>query len=108
MSSKLLLAALALALAGCPSKGKKSSTGGDDCADGASVCKDPHTALVCNGGKQTVVACKGHHGCRTVGDAAECDQSLAAAGDACIETADTSHACTVDHEKALVCEGGKF
>jgi hypothetical protein len=105
--SSLALVMLTFSLEGCPSKGKTSSVG-DDCVDGASTCKDPHTALVCHGGKQSAVSCKGHHGCRTVGDAAECDQSLAASGDACIETADTSHACTVDHAEVLVCEGGKF
>jgi hypothetical protein len=106
----LIVAALATALAGCPSKEGNSSGGSSAtrCVEGALSCKDPHTALVCHEGKPQPVPCKGHHGCRTVGDGAECDATLAVAGDACLETADTTYACTVDHDEALVCKHGKF
>src|SRR5690606_9117407 len=52
------------------------------------------------------VRCQGPLGCAKLGEHANCDDSVAVEGDACIS--DEEYACTPDKKRALVCSGGKF
>jgi hypothetical protein len=52
--------------------------------------------------------CKGVAGCSTRGDVAECDDTIAAAGDACPRDPPVDYACTPDRAQALVCDAGRF
>jgi len=97
----LALGAAALLAAGC---GKKP---GGSCKGAESTCVDKKTALACRGGTFTEVTCGGPLGCAKYQDHANCDTSVAAAGEACLGD-DDEYACSPDQKHAFVCKGGKF
>lgn len=93
------------------------------------VCVASGSALVCEGagasagdrgqdagadarpgaaGAWVAVPCHGARGCTRRGEADECDDTTAAAGDACPRNPPLDYACTADHAQALVCEGGRY
>lgn len=88
-------------IAGC----KKRS--GGSCKGTESTCFDKKTALACRGGTFAEVACAGPDACVTYQDHANCDTSVASAGDSCMGE-DDEYACSPDKKHALVCKGGKF
>lgn len=100
-----VVAALAVALvaaAGCR-KGPGSS-----CKPGESTCADKKTALACRGGKFVEVACGGPLGCNKFQNHANCDDSVAVEGDACMGEDDEEYACSPDKKRALYCKDGRF
>jgi len=77
------------------------------------VCGAPDRALLCEpapGGAIAWVAvpCKGAQGCSHKGDADECDDTIAAEGDACPQNPPLDYACTPDKARALVCKEGRY
>lgn len=84
--------------------GKKA---GGSCKGTESTCSDKKTALACRGGAFVEVACSGPLGCSKYEDHANCDTSVAVAGDACLGE-DDEYACSPDRGRAVKCEGGKF
>ncbi len=97
--------AFALSLALLPACGR--SVGGS-CKPGESLCKDKSTALSCQSGKLAEVGCMGPLGCTRFQDHANCDDSVATEGDACMGESDEEYACSADKKRALLCRGGKF
>ncbi len=95
------LVAAALLTAAC---GKKA---GGSCKGTESTCVDKKTALACRAGTWVEVACAGPTGCGKYQDHANCDTSVAEAGDPCMGE-DDEYACSSDKKRALVCKGGKF
>lgn len=88
---------------------------GDPCRDEedyACAASDQKSALVCRGGKFVQSAhCKGPKGCRVTGDKAsgfkvECDDTIAAVGDACEK--DDHFTCTADERTIVRCRNKKF
>ena len=71
------------------------------------MCLDKHTALACRGDKLTAVACAGPMACVKFQDHANCDTSVATAGQPCMGEED-EYACSPDKKHALVCKGGSF
>lgn len=94
--------ALALAVA-CG--GKKE---GGRCKGAESTCQDKQTALVCRGGVFARVGCGGALGCTKFEERANCDDSIALEGDACVGATDDEYACSPDSKRALLCKGGRF
>lgn len=84
--------------------GKKA---GGSCKGTESTCLDKKTALACRGGTFAEVACAGPMGCSKYEDHANCDTSVASAGDPCLGE-DDEYACSPDGKRAVVCKGGKF
>lgn len=84
--------------------GKKA---GSSCTGTESTCLDKKTALACRGGKLAEVACAGPTGCSKYQDHANCDTSVAAAGQPCMGE-DDEYACSPDGKHSVVCKGGKF
>lgn len=81
---------------------------GDACStdeEGSAVCSDAKTMLACHGGKYVGVACRGARGCLEAGGNAECDESVAEAGEACVS--DGKKACSADGKQLLVCSSGQ-
>lgn len=75
--------------------------------EGAAVCLEKNKAkLVCRGGSFREEPCRGPKGCSTVGGRAQCDTSLAAAGDPCQEVG--QRACNMAGTKLLSCKDGKM
>ena len=81
------------------------------------VCGAPDRALLCEtggpgapGGAPAWVAvpCKGAQGCSHKGDTDECDDTVAAEGDACPHNPPLDYACTPDKARALVCKEGHY
>ena len=77
------------------------------------VCGAPDRALLCEparGGTTAWVAvpCKGAQGCSHKGDTDECDDTVAAEGDACPQDPPLDYACTADKARALVCKDGRY
>ena len=101
-TSVTLTLTLGLALAGC----KKHE--GSSCKAGESTCIDKVQALSCKGAKMATVKCDGPLGCTTYEGRANCDDSVANAGDACMNDGEEQVACTPDKTRALVCKGGVF
>lgn len=85
--------------------GKKE---GGSCKGSENTCLDKKNAVVCRGEKLTRVACNGPLGCSKFEDHANCDDSIASAGDACMGLGDEEYACSPDRKRALVCKGGVF
>ena len=98
--NKALVLFLVLSLFGCKKKE------GDACTANASMCSDKQTALVCRGEKLAKVGCNGPLGCTKFQDHANCDDSIASAGDLC--TVEDEYGCTADKGRALVCRAGKY
>lgn len=94
--------ALSILAASC---GKRE---GSSCKKGQSLCLDGKTALACQGDKLAKVSCAGPLGCTKFQDHANCDDSVATEGDACMGEAEEEYACSPDKKRALVCQGGKF
>jgi hypothetical protein len=84
--------------------GKKA---GSSCKGTESTCIDKKTALACRGGTFTEVACAGPTGCSKYQDHANCDTSVATAGQPCLGEED-EYACSPDGKHAVVCKNGKF
>lgn len=83
------------------------STGGK-CKVGESVCSNKEVALACHGGKFVEVACRGPLGCTRYQERANCDDSVANEGDACMGATEEEYACSVDKSRALLCKNGRF
>jgi hypothetical protein len=103
LSRMLAAVALPLLLAAC----EKPKVGGK-CEAGQALCEDGATLLVCQGGTFLEAKCRGPSGCAKEGTRVTCDESVATAGDLCLETAGQSHACTADKKTSLACDKGKF
>jgi hypothetical protein len=106
--ARIALAALAIALpmlavvaTGCSKKV------GGGCKGTESSCLDKKTALSCRGEKYVSVACNGPAACSNFQDHANCDTSLASAGETCMGE-DDEYACSPDAKRSLVCRGGHF
>jgi hypothetical protein len=54
------------------------------------------------------VPCRGPRGCARKNDVDECDDTVAAVGDACPRNPPLDYACTADGQQALVCKEGRF
>ncbi|MBX3206931.1 MAG: hypothetical protein KF764_17805 [Labilithrix sp.] len=80
---------------------------GGTCKGAESTCTDKKTAIACQGGTFVEVACAGPLGCSKYQDHANCDTSLASAGDPCLGE-DDEYACSADGKHAVVCKNGKF
>lgn len=81
---------------------------GDACSSyeqGVAVCLDPKKMLVCASGKYQHAECRGPAGCTTTEGRANCDQTIANAGDPC---KDVAKACSVDGKQVLICQAGKL
>ncbi len=90
----------------CASGCKKGE--GSSCKGTESTCLDKNTALACHSGKFAKVACRGPLACTKFRDHANCDDSLASDGDACMGEDEDEYACTPDKKRALVCKQGRF
>lgn len=104
MRRPVVVAAAALALlttAGCKRKA------GSACKGAESICADKTTALACRAGTFTAVACAGPLACSKFEDHANCDTSVAVAGDPCMGE-DDEYACSPDRKHAVVCKSGRF
>jgi hypothetical protein len=83
---------------------------GDPCSkaeEGVAVCSDDHAMLACHGRKFEKVPCRGPRGCEMVGAQANCDQSVAEAGDAC-RPLTAKAACSQDKTSVLSCKDGRM
>lgn len=112
-----LSALLALSGAGC----KRKPAGGRPCtAAGSVACADMGRAFVCGGeaaadggppaqpSTWSEVACHGEGGCAHRGASDDCDDTVAAEGEACPPGFPVDYACTADGARALACVGGRF
>lgn len=98
----LLMGLAALVTAAC---GKSE---GGKCRGTESTCIDKSAALACHGGRYVRVACQGPLGCAKFQEHANCDDSVAEAGDACMGTGEDEYACSHDKKRALLCKNGRF
>lgn len=94
---------LGVALLACG--GKKA---GASCKPGESSCTGKGASLVCRNGRLVEVPCRGALGCGDYQGKASCDDSVAAAGDACMGESEEEYACSTDQKRAVVCRGGVF
>ena len=81
---------------------------GDPCApEGGYACTPDRRALtVCRGGRAAMAStCRGARGC-VVGQAVDCDHSLAAINDPCDGPKEI--ACSLDNKQLLRCSGGFY
>ena len=81
---------------------------GDACStdeEGSAVCSGPKAMLACHGGKYASIACRGERGCAEEGGRAECDESVAESGEACVF--EGKKACSADGKQLLVCASGQ-
>jgi hypothetical protein len=83
---------------------------GDKCSSPNKYqCTDTSTALLCANSVLVAMPCRGQNGCQGVGAAAECDDTLGVAGDACTMGAGQDNiACSTDHKSELICTGNKW
>lgn len=82
---------------------------GDRCGrtdEGAAVCAGDKAMLACHAGKFENVACLGPRGCELSSGKANCDQSVANAGDPCSQ--DKAKACSADGSRVLACTLGRM
>ncbi|HEY1693486.1 MAG TPA: hypothetical protein VGG39_15065 [Polyangiaceae bacterium] len=112
----VVMAAAALAVAACRDK----PTAGRPCrVIDQLVCAGAGRALLCEPsrgpeGAQSPktewidVPCKGARGCARRGEADDCDDTVAAEGDACPRDPPLDYACTADKSRAVVCKEGTF
>lgn len=103
MKRALLIAAVlssALAL-GC-----RPSAGGSCKVAGREVCVDADSALACQDGQWTAMACRGPLGCATSGGDPQCDQASSSAGETCNVPGD--HVCAADGRGVLRCTERKW
>jgi len=100
----VVVLALAIAATLTAACGKKAD---GTCKSNESTCVDKTKALVCRAGTFLEIPCAGPTGCGKYQDRANCDTSVARAGDPCMGEED-EYACSTDNKRALVCKGGKF
>jgi hypothetical protein len=81
---------------------------GGKCKPGEAICANKTTALSCQNGVLTEVACRGPLACSTFQEHANCDDSIASEGDTCMNASDEEYACSDDKKRALLCKNGKF
>ena len=82
---------------------------GDVCGktdEGVAVCASDDAMLACHARKFERVPCRGPHGCETVAGQANCDQSVAEAGEGCKKQ--NAKACSVDKTQVLSCSEGRL
>ncbi|HXK16640.1 MAG TPA: hypothetical protein VNG33_02455 [Polyangiaceae bacterium] len=82
---------------------------GDACGkddEGIAVCEGDKSMLACHGRKYEAVPCRGPRGCEMVGAQANCDQSIAEAGEPCKK--DNAKACSADQSQVLSCKAGRL
>ena len=82
---------------------------GDPCStdeEGAAACADEKTLVACRKGSYQRSSCRGPRGCTVGVGRAECDASIAEAGETC--PSDGRKACSTDGRRVLACEGGKM
>lgn len=82
---------------------------GDTCVredEGVAVCVGSDAMLACHGRKFETVACRGPRGCESFGGRANCDQSVAEAGEPC--STPNAKACSVDKRRVLSCLDGRL
>jgi hypothetical protein len=82
---------------------------GDPCAkvdQGVAVCADDRSMLACHERKFESVPCRGPRGCEVVAGQANCDQSVAEAGEPCKKAG--ANACSVDKTRVLACREGSM
>ena len=82
---------------------------GDVCSkadEGVAVCAGDSAMLACHGRKFENVPCRGARGCESVAGQANCDQSIAAVGEACKKP--NAKACSVDKRRVLSCTDGSL
>ena len=82
---------------------------GDVCAtheEGVASCTTDHQMIVCRSGKYAFEPCRGPAGCENSRRRANCDKTLADAGDPCKE--EGSKACSVKGNELLACKGGQM
>lgn len=91
-----------LALGGCAKRE------GARCTGTQSICANKTEALSCRDGTFQRVACRGPLACNDYQDHANCDDSVAEAGDACMTDRDEHFACSSDTKRAVVCKGGRY
>ncbi|MBN9166571.1 MAG: hypothetical protein BGO98_15550 [Myxococcales bacterium 68-20] len=106
MRKKHIVVVLALSIASVLTAACGKKVGGS-CKGTESTCLDKKTALACRGGTFAEVACAGPMGCSKYEDHANCDTSVASAGDPCLGE-DDEYACSPDGKRAVACKGGKF
>ncbi len=99
----LLLSFATLVAAGC-----NKPKAGDKCDVGQAVCLDPANVMACQGGVFIDAHCRGPGGCSKLGTRVSCDDSIAEAGDACLESSAQNRACSGDKKESLLCAGGSF
>jgi hypothetical protein len=95
----LVLVFIAILAVGC-----KPKVGATCKIDKKEVCNEK-TALVCHSNSWQEMACRGPKGC-IAGDEAECDQSVARAGDIC--NVENNVTCSEDKKASLVCKDKKW
>jgi hypothetical protein len=71
------------------------------------ACDGSGSALFCKNLRLRAIPCRGARGCSGESPAS-CDISLAQEGDGCIAADTQETACSVDHQKTLVCRDGRF
>ncbi len=79
---------------------------GGACAQGQGACTDGTTMMACVKGTYAMMPCHGATGCSANGSVAQCDNTLATAGDPCDEVGD--YACQTDTKAALSCKDFKW
>ncbi len=82
---------------------------GDRCGkadEGAAICAGDKAMLACHSGKFERVPCLGPRGCELASGQANCDQSIAEAGDACKK--ENAKACSADKSRVLACKLGRM
>ncbi len=92
-----------------PADAGLSAPGASPAGPGAPAAKQTTAPL-----SWTAVPCHGPHGCGKAlaasgaSGADECDDTVATPGDPCPRSPPPDYACTSDHARALVCQGGAF
>ena len=82
---------------------------GDACSqadEGVAVCEGDQSMLACHRRKYETVPCRGPRGCEMLGAQANCDQSIAEAGEPCKK--DKAKACSADQSQVLSCKDGRL
>jgi hypothetical protein len=105
---RIAVAVFAVTLVVCLLDCKKPAPGGACTSNGKFVCTSATGGLICQNGTLQTLPCRGPRGCQGVGAAAQCDDDLAQAGDACQQTLNENYSCSTDHASELVCKDGKF
>lgn len=105
---RIAVAVLAVSIAVWLLACKKPAAGGACTSSGKFICTSATGGLICQNGTLQTLPCRGPRGCQGVGAAAQCDDDLAQAGDACQQMANENYSCSTDHASELVCKDGKF